>query len=84
MSSMSSIKITSLLRDHDQDHPKVYLPELCWKSAYHPRVFESGNPFRESAEVTHTLPPACVYHSCSGWLLNIGNLGLCRFFFFEI
>ena len=43
------------------------LPELYWKSASHPRVFETGNPFRESAEVTHTLPPACVDHSCSGW-----------------
>ena len=42
-------------------------------------MFETGNPFREFAEVTHTLPPACVYHSCSGWLLIIGNLRLCRF-----
>ena len=27
----------------------------------------------------HTLPPACVDHSCSGWLLIIANLRLCRF-----
>ena len=33
------------------------------KSACHPRVFESGNPFRESAEVTHTLPHRVCVHS---------------------
>ena len=76
MLSMGSIKITSFLHDHVQDHPTVYLPELCWKSAYRSRVFETGNSFRESAEVTHTLPPACVCHSCSGWFLIIGNLRL--------
>ena len=36
-------------------------------------------PFRGSAEVTHTLPPACVKNSCGGWFLIIGTLGLFRF-----
>ena len=75
MSGMSSIKITCFLHDHFQDNHAVYTPELCWKSACrHPRVFESGNLFRESAEVTRTLPSACAYHFVSGWLLIIGNL----------
>ena len=37
-------------------YPTVYLRDGLLKSAYNPRVFETGNPFRESAEVTHTLP----------------------------
>ena len=47
-------------------------------SAHHSNVSGLGilfeNPLKSH---THCLPR--VYHSCSGWLLIIGNLELCRF-----
>jgi len=56
------------------------------KSACHPRVFGSGNPFRESAEVTHALPhrmwvPLLKWLASDYWqpgalLVFTGNLGL--------
>ena len=65
---MSSTKNTAFLGPRYGLTLRYNLSELYWKSASHPRVFETWNPFRESAEVTHKLPPACVDHSCIGWL----------------
>ena len=82
LDEISSSVDTLPLCGHDQD----YIFWTIGGSAYHPRVFGSGNSFRESDEVIRTLPHhMCVpflkwlatdYWQPGALLVFTGNLGL--------
>ena len=65
------------LPDHVMDLPYgiTFLSLRLVKSVSHPRVFETGNPFRDSAVYAYTLPRVhyarvyCVHHSLE-WLTS--------------